>query len=529
MDFESSVLRRQQLAAFYNQNSDGCQPEVNKCRGDVVHWVNSWCWTYDPREPDPIRPFDLFPRQEEFLRWLTERDARQESGLAEKSRDVGFTWLCTAYALHCWLFKLADSTGFGSRKLDLVDHRDNPDCIFEKCRFLYRHLPGWMLPKGFVPGKHDKYCTLLNPENGSTITGEGGSEIGRGGRKSRYFVDEAAYLPNPKSVEAALSQTTRVRIDVSTPNGMGNPFHTRRFNGSVPVFTFHWRDDPRKNDAWYEREKQRIADPVIIAQELDIDYSASIENVCIPAMWVNAAVGLPLKPGGFPIGGWDVADTGRCKNVLVCRHGPVVVAVRHWGEMDLLQSTHHVIEVCQELGIVTLYYDSIGVGAAVRANFNALTADNRIALRPVAVNVGDAPRDRIWPDGKSSRERFRNLRSEMWWMLRTRFEKANNFAAAIAAGTEFTLFPQEEMISLPLVSELIQQIALPLYFYTETGKVQLESKQDLKKRGIDSPDFADALALAFSGNGEEMSLSLAVQSRRGDSHFLKSSQASRSW
>jgi hypothetical protein len=170
----------------------------------------------DPHEKCTTRPFDLFPKQEEFINWLAERDQKQESGLAEKSRDVGFTWLCAAYAVHRWLFKSGDSTGFGSRKLDLVDDKDNPDCIFEKIRFLIGHLPHWMLPIGYDRHHHDKHCTIVNPSNGSTIAGEGGAEIGRGARKSRYIVDEAAYIPNPKTADASLSQTTRVRIDVST-------------------------------------------------------------------------------------------------------------------------------------------------------------------------------------------------------------------------------------------------------------------------------------------------------------------------
>ena len=67
---------------------------------------------------------------------------------------LGFTWLCAAYAIHCLIFNEGDSTGFGSRKLDLVDDLDNPDCIFEKLRFLLRNLPDWMQPRrgGLLPG-----------------------------------------------------------------------------------------------------------------------------------------------------------------------------------------------------------------------------------------------------------------------------------------------------------------------------------------------------------------------------------------
>jgi hypothetical protein len=212
------------------------------------------------------------------------------------------------YALHGWLFRPGFSAGFGSRKLELVDRRGDLDSIFEKLRFLLDNLPAWMLPTGFRRADHDNQARLLNPATGAAVTGEGGDNIGRGGRKSLYFIDEAAFLERPDSVDRALSQTTRVRIDVSTPNGPGNPFAAKRHSGKVPVFTLHWRDDPRKNALqalpdgravypWYEEQKRRL-DPVTVAQEIDIDYTASVEGFVIPAAWVRAAVGLNLPRGG---------------------------------------------------------------------------------------------------------------------------------------------------------------------------------------------------------------------------------------
>src|SRR5437763_479835 len=60
--------------------------ELARCAADVVHWCNHWAFTYDPREPVSTLPFDLFPRQAEFLHWLAEREQRQQDGLVEKSR-----------------------------------------------------------------------------------------------------------------------------------------------------------------------------------------------------------------------------------------------------------------------------------------------------------------------------------------------------------------------------------------------------------------------------------------------------------
>jgi hypothetical protein len=238
--------------------------ELALCAADVCHWVNTWCWTYDPRLADPFVPFDLFPRQAEFLSWLREREANQEGGLVEKSRDMGASFLCCAYALHGWLFRPGYQAGFGSRTLEYVDQLGNPKSLFEKLRSMLGNLPAWMLPPGFRPQDHSFEARLLNPASGATITGEGGDNIGRGGRSSIYFVDEAAFLQHPELIDRALSQTTRVRIDVSTPNGPGNPFAQKRFSGRLPVFTLHWKDDPRKGEAWYAAERLRL-DPVTLA------------------------------------------------------------------------------------------------------------------------------------------------------------------------------------------------------------------------------------------------------------------------
>lgn len=465
------------------------------CAHDLLHWVNHWAWTYDPREAVSTLPFDLFPKQEEFLGWLQAREAAQEDGLAEKSRDVGFTWLCCTYALHAWLFRDGCAIGFGSRKESLVDTLGDPDSIFEKLRILLRNLPAWMRPAGFSEKEHDNFCKLLNPANGSTITGEGGDNIGRGGRKTLYFIDEAAHLERPQRIEAALSATTRCRIWVSTPNGPGNPFAKKRFSGRIPVFTFHWRDDPRKDEAWYAAEQRRLNDPVIVAQELDIDYTASIAGICIPARWVRAAVGLELLARGPVAAGLDIAEEGRNRSVFIARQGPVVRMPTVLAPGNTTRTAYAAVGEAERAAATVLSYDSVGVGAGVRGTLDSM--ERKLPFTPQAVNTGQAPTETRWPDGRTSKERFLNLRAELWWTLRLRFEKAYEYRLWQQEAEGGFEHPAEEMISLPDCSELIAQLSLPLAEPTETGKVQIESKKKMRARGVESPDHADALALAF--------------------------------
>ena len=97
----------------------------------------------------------------------------------------------------------------------------------------------------------------------------------------------------------------------------------------------------------------------------------------------------------------------------------------------------------------------------------------------------------VWADGRTAKERFRNLRAEMWWNLRARFERAYEFLE------KGITHPLEDMISIPNHAQLIAELSTVLVEHTETGKIQLESKKAMKSRGIKSPDYGDALALAF--------------------------------
>jgi hypothetical protein len=116
----------------------------------------------------------------------------------------------------------------------------------------------------------------------SILVGEAGDSIGRGDRTSIFFVDEAAFLEQPENVDAAFSATTNCRIDISTPNGHGNSFARRRHSGKIKVFTMHWRNDPRKGLDWYKKQESEL-DPVVLADEVNIDYAASVEGALIPS------------------------------------------------------------------------------------------------------------------------------------------------------------------------------------------------------------------------------------------------------
>src|ERR1043165_9171751 len=122
-----------------------------------IEFINDWCVTEDPRSGDEgmrVMPFVLFNRQKEFVQFIKECVEDQESGLVEKSRDVGASWLSVCCAIWLWLFWPNSAIGFGSQNIDKVDLLGDPSTIFHKVRLTVDWLPKFFLPAGFNRDMH---------------------------------------------------------------------------------------------------------------------------------------------------------------------------------------------------------------------------------------------------------------------------------------------------------------------------------------------------------------------------------------
>lgn len=392
-----------------------------------------------------------------------------------------------------------------------MDALGDPDTIFEKIRHLRDSLPAFLLPTGFNRRKHDHYLLIENPDNGATIGGEGGDDMGRGGRSSIYFLDEFAFVPRADGVDAATAGNTDVRIFGSSVNGMGNTFARKRF--AMPanrVFRLHWRDDPRKTEAWAEKKKASMEEHKW-ASEYEIDYAASIEGVCIPAKWVEAAKRIAefidVEPSRRGIAGLDVGGGGKGKSVFVARFGAVVLKPTSWGDPDTIETAHRGLDLATESRpkrndgtecfVAYLNFDAPGVGSGVNA---ALIRTKRAGLHTEGINTGNAASTTRWPDGETSEEKFANLKAELWFLARARFKATYATLRFFETdGKEGSLHSPSDLISLPAsgAENLIAQLSLPKWNRTEKGKMILETKAQLSQRGIPSPDEADAFVLTF--------------------------------
>lgn len=497
-------------------------------RNNPIAWIEDWCITFDPRNVKPmprLLPFLLFPRQRDYIDYLRGCLTDKESGLTEKCRDMGATWLCCAFSVWLWLFYDGTVVGWGSRKEEYVDDRNDPKAIFPKIRQIIEYLPAWQLPAGFTPRFHATYMKIINPANGSAITGEAGDNIGRGGRTTIYFKDESAHYEHPESVEAALGDNTDVQIDISSVNGSGNVFYRRRMAGEVwepgkkmtkgytRVFIFDWRDHPNKTQEWYDLRRahyEREGLLHVFAQEVDRDYSGAIVGVIIPQIWVNAAVDAHIKLAhlgdwfsGEHVAGQDIADEGGDKNACAGRHGVVLRFAEHWAG-DPGEAATEAARLCLENNIHELYYDSIGVGAGFKVGVNKMT---EAAQWPKSVRVmkweGSAspldPTERVIPGDENSptnEDQYLNLKAQAWFRLRTRFYKT------FRAITKGETYPIEEMISLDSTMAnlhmLKMELSQPIRKTSQSGKTMVDKKPD----GTLSPNLADAVNQCYCATRE---------------------------
>lgn len=493
-------------------------------RTHPVEFIEHWCNTYDPRNAGSDKltsfPFILFKRQKEMVQFIYACLKDGGSGLVEKSKDMGVTWLCCAISVHLFLFWSGASIGWGSRKAMLVDHKDNPDSIFEKMRIIIRQIPREFWPVKFKPEEHMAQLKIVNPENGSTVTGEAGDDIGRGGRSLVYFKDESAHYEHPELIEAALSDNALVQIDFSSVCGLGTVFHRRREAGvdwalgqpirkdRTNVFIMDWRDHPAKTQEWYVARKSKFESEGlghVFAQEVDRNYGASVVGVIVKPEWFDSCVDAHLHIPGFSDdgawgGGLDVADEGGDTNALALRKGRVLRTLDEWGAPDPGVTARRAIAACKDLGPIKLQYDVIGVGTNVKSEGNRLSAEGFMpkTVRLCPWNAGAEvldPDKHVIPKDKDSplnSDFYANLKAQAWWQLARCMEITHR--ARTEPGFTFNV---DDLISfdsrMPLLRKLQKELSQPTMGQSSKLKLMVDKKPD----GAKSPNLADGVVMCY--------------------------------
>jgi hypothetical protein len=170
--------------------------------------------------------------------------------------------------------------------------------------------------------------------------------------------------------------------------------------------------------------------------------------------------------------GLDVARFGSDRTCFVIRQGSEVMSIDWFQKEDTMKTVGRAKYFLRTYPKARIFIDAIGIGAGV---VDRLNEDEEFRERIIGINVSEKAED-------FENVKFINQRAKFYWQLRDRF--INNNIILIDRGS--------------VVSDLTN---LKYKFRSTDGAVQIESKEELKKRGLRSPDIADALALAFAEEG----------------------------
>ncbi len=183
--------------------------------------------------------------------------------------------------------------------------------------------------------------------------------------------------------------------------------------------------------------------------------------------------------------GVDVARFGDDKTVITPRISTKVYEFRKYTKKSTMETAGYVLQCATEymsrfphLKHAIIKVDDSGVGGGVTDRLREVVAEQHLKYTALGINNGESATD----------DYYFNLGAQLWGHIKELLEL--NFSNNMQGKPEV-------MIDLPPDDEMIKQLSVRKYFMTSKGKIRLESKDDMKKRGIGSPDTADSLSLAL--------------------------------
>ena len=188
-------------------------------------------------------------------------------------------------------------------------------------------------------------------------------------------------------------------------------------------------------------------------------------DTLIPLSWIIEAQKRwhDMSPEGREVAGVDIARYGDSESVCCLISGRYVHPLKTWHNASTSESVGYIRMYAGGARVIRV--DEIGVGGGV------VDQAKQEGLPVVGINVQTR---------SSKPEKFFNLRSELYWNLREMLDPEN--PNAIALPPDDTLASQLSSIKYKIVDS--------------GGKIKVESKDEMRSRGLKSPDRADALALA---------------------------------
>ena len=289
-------------------------------------------------------------------------------------------------------------------------------------------------------------------------------------------IDEASGVPE-KVFEAAagsMSGHNATTLMLSNPTRSSGTFFESHNRMKSSWWTRQWscQDSPLVAQEFIDEMRLRYGETSSAYRVRVLgDFPLTDDDTIIPYHLVEAAQNrdIVVAEDTDVIWSLDVARFGSDATALCKRQGPVVTELRSWRGLDLMQTTGRVVAEYEALSPsrqpTEILVDSIGIGSGVVDRLRELDLPVR------GINVSESP---------SMGDTYMNLRSELWFKCKAWLE--------------------DRSCKLPKDDQLISELTSIRYSFTSSGKMAAESKDSMRKRGLNSPDLADSLCLSMASD-----------------------------
>lgn len=245
----------------------------------------------------------------------------------------------------------------------------------------------------------------------------------------------------------------------------------------------------QENIAMLERKYGKDSD--VIRVRVDGEFPKAEADSFIPLEFAELATQSNIAITGSQLHlGVDVARFGDDETVIAPRIGLKVFGLNCYNKQDTMVTAGWVLNIARQyqdsfpqIQEVFIKVDDSGVGGGVTDRLNEVNAEDGLGYYIVPINNGS----------KSDDEHYDNKGTESWATVRELLEE--NFSGHMQGN--------DLEVELPNDDKLISQLTTRKYRMTSKGKIALERKEDMKKRGLQSPDRADAVVLSFATNNGE--------------------------
>jgi hypothetical protein len=318
------------------------------------------------------------------------------------------------------------------------------------------------------------------------------------------ILDEAPGVPSPiwDGVEGMMSGINVRLLCIGNPTSRSGHFYQgcrSSLGTTVPVSAYdhpnviHQRAIYPKAVApgWPEERKKVWGEkhPLYLAR-VKGEFPDEGEDTLIPLSWVEAAVGREVSTEGRSCTACDVARFGIDETVIGHVKGRLYSVLESYTGKSTTRTAGRLVRWARLSDVLAI--DDVGVGGGVTDNvmddITGMLGADIAAEKILPLNAGAKPT-------RAGIEEFADLGSEMAWELRLAFEETYKAVqSGHDRGDTGLSIPDDEVGEV-----LVEQLTGRKYDFTRQGRIKVESKKDMKKRGERSPDHADTLTMAWWG------------------------------